>query len=64
MQRKAAIERERAEYQLRDILRAWLLRDLLAVLPDGGLRRAAEAVAGRDTDPYTAATQLMATRDI
>ncbi len=60
---RAAIERERAEYQLRDILRAWLLRDLLAGLTDGGLTRAAEAVAERDIDPYTAATQLMATRD-
>ncbi len=53
------LERERAETQLRDILRAWLLRDLLARLPEGGLTDLAGHVASREVDPYTAAETLL-----
>lgn len=56
---RAMLERERAEGQLRDILRAWLLRDLLAALPDGGLTGVADRVARREVDPYTAATEIL-----
>ena len=54
------LERDRAESQVRDILRAWLLRDRLAALPEGELGRVAARVAERQVDPYTAAEELLA----
>lgn len=55
----SAIEHDRAERQLRDILRAWLLRDLLAAMPDGRLTEMASRIADREVDPYTAAEILL-----
>lgn len=56
------LERSRAEGQLRDILRTWLLRELLTKLPDNGLADTAGRVAGREIDPYTAAEELLGWR--
>jgi LAO/AO transport system kinase len=53
------IEQGRAEAQLREILRAWLLRDLLAARPEGSLDDMAARIAAREVDPYTAAEQML-----
>ena len=56
------LERGRAEGQLRDILRSWLLHELLTKLPENGLAATATRVAGREIDPYTAAEELFGWR--
>ncbi|MFN8497406.1 MAG: methylmalonyl Co-A mutase-associated GTPase MeaB [Anaerolineae bacterium] len=56
------LERSRAEGQLRDILRTWLLHELLTKLPENGLAATAGRVAGREIDPYTAAEELLGWR--
>ncbi|MFN8485592.1 MAG: methylmalonyl Co-A mutase-associated GTPase MeaB [Anaerolineae bacterium] len=56
------LERDRAEGQLRDILRTWLLQELLTNLPQNGLADTAARVAERTIDPYTAAEELLGWR--
>lgn len=53
-------ERLRAAHTVENIIRAELMRRILARLPRTGLDDLVEAVRRRDTDPYTAATHLMA----
>lgn len=52
-------ETQRAAAALDHILRDRLLAALLARLPDGHLEQLVAAIARRETDPYTAANQLL-----
>lgn len=54
-----ARERVRIAYALESIMRAELNRRILAALPKSGIEPWVEAVRQRQTDPYTAAQQLL-----
>ena len=54
-----ARERVRIAYALESIMRAELNRRILAALPKSGIEPWVEAVRHRQTDPYTAAQQLL-----
>ncbi len=56
----AVRERLRAAHTLEGIIRAELTRRILAHMPSTGLDDLVEAVRRRETDPYTAATHLIA----
>jgi LAO/AO transport system kinase len=56
----AVRERLRAAHALESILRTELTRRILAHMPNTGLDELVEAVRRRETDPYSAASDLMA----
>ena len=56
----AVRERLRAAHMLENIIRAELTRRILARMPKTGLDELVDAVCRRETDPYSAAQQLMA----
>jgi LAO/AO transport system kinase len=55
----AVRERLRAAHTLENILRAELTRRILARLPSTGMEELVDAVRRRETDPYSAATDLI-----
>jgi LAO/AO transport system kinase len=52
-------KRERHERRLRDVVSERLLRDAEAKVPPAEWRRLVDAVASRDTDPYSAAEEII-----
>jgi LAO/AO transport system kinase len=56
----AVRERLRAAHTLESILRAELTRRIVARMPTSGLDDLVEAIRRRETDPYRAATSLIA----
>lgn len=51
--------RERQEYRLRELLSHRFLQHLERVLPPGEMTRVVDGIASRETDPYSAAAELM-----
>ncbi|MBN1890145.1 MAG: methylmalonyl Co-A mutase-associated GTPase MeaB [Thermoflexales bacterium] len=56
--------RRRVEGELDAVLREALMRDLVKRLPDGELEAAVERILARETDPYSAADELLEGTDV
>jgi methylmalonyl-CoA epimerase len=57
---RAARQRQRQEYRLRDLLSHRFMQLVEETLPSGELQRVIESLAARQVDPYTAATEIIA----
>jgi LAO/AO transport system kinase len=56
---RATRQRTRQEYRLRDLLAHRFMQLVEEIVPEGELQRIVDGIAGRDIDPYSAATDIM-----